>query len=322
MVTNLLSYGNEKTIAENIEVQCTHDIYYQDAINIDRLQANSVDLVVTSPPYWTIKDYGNSSQVGFNDSIDDYLSRLSDIFSLCIKVLKPDRKLCINIGDQFLRASSKTSKVYQIVPLHSMIINTLLNKHIHDLVYLGSINWVKVSKSNTSGGGQIMGSYPYPRSGYFFVNREYIIIFRKVGKTRPDDKPTPEYKAASVLSLGEWREFFKDTWNMPPAPQDSHVAMFPEKLPTRLIKMYSFIGDVVMDPFLGSGTTTLAAAKTGRNSIGFEIGFQTKDGSDWKDLIKKKVSIHDHEYNVTHESKSSMSRVIHVDVHNKFRFHD
>ena len=167
-----------------------------------------------------------------------------------------------------------------------------------------------------------MGSYPYPRSGYFFVNREYIIIFRKVGKNKTNDKPAPEYKDASILSLNQWREYFKDTWKLSPAPQDTHVAMFPEELPARLIKMYSFVGDVVMDPFLGSGTTTLAAAKTGRNSIGFEIGFQTKDGSDWKDIIKQKVGIGNHDFHVTHENKTSTTRVIQVDVRNKFRYHD
>lgn len=267
---------------KDLNLETTHRIYFQDAINLKKLESKSVHLVVTSPPYWQIKDYGNKNQIGYNDSLNEYFTKLNRIWRECIRVLYPGCKLCINIGDQFLRAIKK-KRVYQVIPLHSYIINDILREFGEKVVYLGSINWNKVSTSNTSGGGHIMGSIYYPRSGYFFINREYIIIFRKLGK---DPKPNPEYKELSRISLDEWRVFFKDTWNFPGINQEEHDAMFPEELPRRLIRMYSFVGDIVLDPFLGSGTTCKVAIELGRNSIGFEIGFNRDN---WKEIIKQKI---------------------------------
>jgi len=274
---------------KDLNLETTHRIYFQDAINLKKLESKSVHLVVTSPPYWQIKDYGNKNQIGYNDSLNEYFTKLNRIWRECIRVLYPGCKLCINIGDQFLRAIKK-KRVYQVIPLHSYIINDILREFGEKVVYLGSINWNKVSTSNTSGGGHIMGSIYYPRSGYFFINREYIIIFRKLGK---DPKPNPEYKELSRISLEEWREFFKDTWNFPGINQEDHDAMFPEELPRRLIRMYSFVGDTVLDPFLGSGTTCKVASKLGRNSIGFEIGFNRDN---WKEIIKKKIESGEKKY--------------------------
>ncbi len=268
--------------AKNFYLETIHKIYFQDAINLKKLEDKSVHLVVTSPPYWNIKDYGNKNQIGYNDGLRDYFEKLNRIWKECIRVLHDGCKLCINIGDQFLRAI-KNKRVYQIVPLHSLLINEILREFGNKVVYLGSINWNKVSTSNTSGGGHIMGSIFYPRNGYFFINREYIAIFRKLGK---DPKPDPDLKTLSYIPIEEWRELFKDTWNFPGINQDVHDAMFPEELPRRLIRMYSFVGDTVLDPFLGSGTTCKVAAEMGRNSIGFEIGFNREN---WKEIIKKKV---------------------------------
>lgn len=274
----------DKTIQEDsFYLETTHKIYFQDAINLKKLKDKTVHLVVTSPPYWKIKDYGNEEQIGYNDSLTEYFDKLNAIWKECIRVLHPGCKICINIGDQFLRAI-KNKRVYQIVPLHSHLINDILRDFDNEVVYLGSINWSKVSTSNTSGGGHIMGSIFYPRNGYFFINREYIAIFRKLGK---DPKPDPELKERSYISIEEWRELFKDTWNFPGIVQEDHDAMFPEELPRRLIKMYSFIGDTVLDPFLGSGTTTKVAVEMGRNSIGYEIGFNRDN---WKQIIKQKIS--------------------------------
>ncbi|MFX1446205.1 MAG: DNA-methyltransferase [Promethearchaeota archaeon] len=267
----------------NLDIETIHKIYFQDAINIKKLRDKSVHLVVTSPPYWKIKDYGNKDQIGYNDSLNEYIKRLNQIWKECIRVLHSGCKLCINIGDQFLRAI-KNKRVYQIIPLHSVLVNNLLTNYRDEIVYLGSIHWNKVSTSNTSGGGHIMGSIYYPRNGYFFTNREYIIIFRKLGK---DPRPDPIVKEKSYISLEEWRTFFKDTWNFSGINQDIHDAMFPEELPRRLIRMYSFVGDIVLDPFLGTGTTSKVASELGRNSIGFEIGFNREN---WKEIIKKKIN--------------------------------
>jgi site-specific DNA-methyltransferase (adenine-specific) len=265
-----------------LDLETEHHIYFEHAKNISKLEDKSVHLVVTSPPYWNIKDYGNENQIGFNDSLQEYLESLNQIWGECIRVLHNGCKLCINIGDQFLRAIKK-KRVYQIVPLHAYIINNILRDYKEQVVYLGSINWNKVSTSNTSGGGKVMGSIYYPRNGYFFINREYIIVFRKLKK---DPRPEKRFKEVSRISLKEWRTFFKDTWNFSGINQDIHDAMFPEELPRRLIRMYSFVGDTVLDPFLGSGTTTKVASKLGRSSVGFEIGFNRHN---WKETIKKKI---------------------------------
>ena len=272
----------EESQEDNFYLETEHSIYFQDAINLKCLNDKSVHLVVTSPPYWKIKDYGNKEQIGYNDSLNDYFIKLNRIWRECIRVLHSGCKICINIGDQFLRAI-KNKRVYQIVPLHSLLINEILRDFRDEVVYLGSINWNKVSTSNTSGGGHIMGSIFYPRNGYFFINREYIAIFRKLGK---DPRPDPEFKTKSYIPIEEWRELFKDNWNFPGINQEEHDAMFPEELPRRLIKMYSFIGDTILDPFLGSGTTSKTAVEMGRNSIGFEIGFNREN---WKNLIKQKI---------------------------------
>ncbi len=274
----------DKTIQEDpFYLETTHKIYFQDAINLKKIKDKSVHLVVTSPPYWKIKDYGNEEQIGYNDSLTEYFDKLNAIWKECIRVLHPGCKLCINIGDQFLRAI-KNKRVYQIIPLHSHLINDILREFIDDVVYLGSINWSKVSTSNTSGGGHIMGSIFYPRNGYFFINREYIAIFRKLGK---DPRPNQELKEQSYIPIEDWRELFKDTWNFPGIVQKDHDAMFPEELPRRLIRMYSFAGDTVLDPFLGSGTTSKVAVEMGRNSIGYEIGFNRDN---WKQIVKQKIS--------------------------------
>jgi len=274
-------------------IETSHDIYFRDAINIVKdLEPESVHLVVTSPPYWSIKDYGNPEQIGYQDSLSDYFKKLNKVWDACITVLKPGCKLAINIGDQFLSSKNRynVKQVYQIIPIHALLVNDIVSRHQEDIVYLGSISWSKVTTSNTSGGGKIMGSVYYPRNGYFFINREYIAVFRKIGN---DPKVKNKfYKELSRFTLEERRLWFKDTWEFPGTKQTIHQAMFPEELPYRLIRMYSLVGDTVLDPFLGSGTTTKVAAGLGRNSIGYEIGFTPPENiqRDWKAIIKEKVS--------------------------------
>lgn len=121
---------------------------------------------------------------------------------------------------------------------------------------------------NTSGGGAIMGSFPYPRNGILKMDYEFILLFKKLGNA---PKPTPQQKAASEITKDEWNQYFSSHWNFNGVKQMGHIAMFPEELPKRLIKMFSFAGETVFDPFAGSGTTSLAAKHLGRNSIGYEI---------------------------------------------------
>ena len=133
---------------------------------------------------------------------------------------------------------------------------------------MGAIIWQKATTMNTTGGATIMGSFPYPRNGIIKLDYEFILIFKKLGEAPFVSR---EIKEKSKMSKEDWNQYFTGHWNFNGAKQDKHLAMYPEELPKRLIKMFSFVGDTILDPFLGSGTTTLAAKNLDRNSVGFEI---------------------------------------------------
>jgi site-specific DNA-methyltransferase (adenine-specific) len=265
----------------------SHKIYFKDSKSMREVPDNSVHLVVTSPPYWCIKDYGNPKQIGYRDSLTSYMKKLDKVWSECIRTLENGCRLCINIGDQYLRADGKTP--YQIIPLHAYLVNNVMNKHIDDVLYLGSIIWKKIPTTKTSGGASVMGSYGFPRNGYVSYNYEYIAIFKKKG-TAP--KPNPEIKKRSQIELYEWRELFNGIWQFNGVRQIGHMAIFPDELPRRLMRMFTYEGDTVLDPFLGSGTTSRVAYELGRNSIGYEIGFGYSL-EETKEVIKAKVRFAD-----------------------------
>jgi len=223
----------------------------------------SVHLIITSPPYWQLKDYGNGKQIGFNDSYEDYINNLSLVWNECHRVLHKGCRLCINIGDQFAR--SVYYGRYKIIPIRTEIIKFC---EAVGFDYMGAIIWQKVTTCHTTGGATVMGSFPYPRSGIVKLDYEFILIFKKLGNPA---KVSKQIKEQSKLTQDEWNQYFTGHWNFSGEKQDKHLAMFPEELPKRLIKMFSFVGDTVLDPFLGSGTTSLAAKNVKRNSIGYEI---------------------------------------------------
>jgi len=183
----------------------------------------------------------------------------------------------VNIGDQFAR--SVYYGRYKIIPIRTEIIKFC---ETIGFDYMGAIIWQKVTTMNTTGGATVMGSFPYPRNGIVKLDYEFILLFKKVG-----DPPrvSKERKENSKLTTKEWNEYFYGHWNFPGEKQNGHLAVFPEELPKRLIRMFSFIGDTVLDPFLGSGTTTLAAKNLDRNSMGYEIN------RDFLPLIKQKIGM-------------------------------
>jgi len=255
----------------------THRIVNGDSREMNLLPNNSVHLIITSPPYWQLKDYGSEEQIGFHDSYEIYINNLNLVWNECYRVLYPGCRLCINIGDQFAR--SVYYGRYKVIPIRTEIIKFCETVGFD---YMGAIIWQKVTTTNTTGGATIMGSFPYPRNGILKIDYEFILIFKKLG--RPP-RPTLEQKELSKLTKEEWNNYFSGHWNFSGVKQDSHLAMFPEELPVRLIKMFSFVGDTVLDPFLGSGTTSLAARNLGRNSVGYEIN------TEFIPIIKNKLNV-------------------------------
>lgn len=240
-----------------------HVLINGDSRSMSRIQDESVELIVTSPPYWQLKDYGSDFQIGFNQSYEDYINHLNLVWNECYRILQPGCRLCINIGDQFARTAYYGR--YKIVPIHSDIIRFC---ETIGFDYMGTIIWQKQTTMHTSGGQKVMGSYPYPRGGIVKVDYENILLFKKQGMAPSVDKSVRE---ASKLTDDEWNSCFSSHWTFPGARQSEHIAVFPEELPNRLIKMFSFVGDTVCDPFMGSGTTALAAMNLERNSVGYEI---------------------------------------------------
>ena len=245
-----------------------HVLINGDSRNMAKMADQSVHLIVTSPPYWQLKDYGTTNQIGFHDSYEAYINDLNLVWMECTRILHDGCRLCINIGDQFAR--SVYYGRYKVIPIRTEIIRFC--EHI-GLDYMGSVIWQKQTTMHTTGGGAVMGSFPYPRNGILKIDYEFILIFKKQGNA---PKPTTEQKEASILTKEEWNEYFKSHWTFPGAKQDGHIAVFPVELPLRLIKMFSFVGETVFDPFMGSGTTALAAQISGRNSMGYEINSEFK----------------------------------------------
>lgn len=252
-----------------------HKIVFGDSRSLNEIKDKSVQLIVTSPPYWQLKDYGTEDQIGFNDSYEEYINNLNLVWKECNRILADGCRLCINIGDQFAR--SVYYGRYKVIPIRTEIIRFC---ETLGMDYMGAIIWQKTTTMNTSGGGAIMGSYPYPRNGILKMDYEFILLFKKLGKA---PKPTKEQKELSAMSKEEWSQYFSSHWNFNGVKQMGHIAMFPEELPKRLIKMFSFAGETVFDPFAGSGTTCLAAKNLGRNSIGYEIN------KEFAPIIKEKL---------------------------------
>ena len=254
-----------------------HNIYFGDSRNLSKIADESVQLIITSPPYWQLQEHGTESSIGYGDSYGEYINNLNLVWTECYRVLSGGCRMCVNIGYQFAR--SVYYGRYKVIPIRDEIIRYC---EALGFDYMGSIIW---QKAPVSGGGTlVMGSYLYPRNGLITFDYEYILIFKKLG-TPPEI--SPEIKEGSKMTNAEWNKYFYGHWNFPGARKDGHAAnisSFPEELPKRLIKMFSFKNETIFDPFLGSGTTSLAALKLERNSAGYELN------REYKDIIYEKIN--------------------------------
>jgi len=261
-----------------------------DARDMRRVEDASVQLVVTSPPYWQLKDYGHEGQIGWDQTWEQYVASLNRVWGECERALHPGCRMCVNIGDQFARAAYYGR--YKVIPIRTEII-----RHCEGalgLDYMGAIIWQKVTTSNPTGGATVMGSYPYPRNGIVTIDYEFILLFKKLGKA---PKPTPEQKEAARLTHEQWVEYFAGHWNFP-GERGGHIAAFPEELPRRLIRMFSFPGERVLDPFLGSGTTMAVAAQEGRDCVGYEIDPAMREQIERRLGVQPLLFEHDYECTV------------------------
>ena len=248
-----------------------------DSRQMKEVKNEEIDLIITSPPYWHIKDYGIPGQIGYGQTLHEYLKDLYYVWRECYRVLREGGRFCLNIGDQFARSTIYGR--YKVIPIHAEFI-TQCEEIGFD--FMGSIIWQKKTTMNTTGGATVMGSFPYPPNGIVEIDYEFIHIFKKPGKGKRVSK---EIKEASKLTKEEWKEYFSGHWHFGGAKQIGHEAMFPDELPRRLIKMFTFIGDTVLDPFLGSGTTVKVALELQRNAIGYEIN------KDFLEIIKEKMGM-------------------------------
>lgn len=282
-------------------MKTNHLIINGDSRFMKELDSESIHLVITSPPYWQLKDYGSDDQIGFNESYESYINNLNLVWKETYRVLHNGCRLCINIGDQYARSIYYGR--YKVIPIRTEIIKFC---ETIGFDYMGAIIWQKVTTTNTTGGATIMGSFPYPRNGILKLDYEFILIFKKNGAAPKVDK---EKKELSKLTTEEWNTYFQGHWNFSGTRQDNHIAMFPEELPKRLIKMFSFVGDTILDPFLGSGTTSLAAKKLSRNSVGYEIN------SEFIPIIKEKLGVQENKLFDEHEYKFIEQRKVQKDFH-------
>jgi len=193
-----------------------------------------------------------------------YREMIQDVFREVWRVLIPDGRFCLNVADIRTKYFYTNEHNLYRVPLSADLLMLC-----HDLGFrlLDVFIWDKGFNRNF--GGPLLGSYPYPATLYNNVYFEYIFILKKPGRR----KVAPAVKEASKLDRQTWREYVQRIWRVETETEwfKGHEAVFPEEIPRRLIRMYSFVGDTVLDPFLGSGTTTLAAMHLERNSIGYEI---------------------------------------------------
>ena len=271
-----------------------NNVFYKDAKSMDEIPSNSVHLVVTSPPYFNVKNYSldgyqvkqvntkTKNQIGDIDDYDKYINQMLLVWKECFRVLKPNGKLIINaplmpVPKKEIN-SHHTRHIFNIASdIENSILDKIENMYLYD-VYI----WNRTNPRKNL----MFGSYPYPRNFYAQNTTEFISIFVKDGK--PINGYSISIREKSKLTQKEWIEFTKQVWDIPvPNKADlafgSHCAIMPEAIVERCIRLFTFVGDIVLDPFTGSGTTLKVAKEWHRNYVGYEVV------NSYRDLINTKL---------------------------------
>ena len=249
------------------QVPTKHEIFLGDARCAD-FAPGSVQLVLTSPPYWTLKEYRRcDGQLGWIADYDEFLHQLDEVWRICHRALTPGGRLVCVVGDVCLSRRGQTGR-HMVVPLHASI-----QEHCRSLGFdnLAPIIWYKIANAAYEvdrGGGGFLGK-PYEPNAVIKNDIEFILMQRKPGGYR---RPSVSARILSLLSREYFQTCFRQVWtDIAGASTSGHPAPFPVELAERLIRMFSFAGDTVLDPFTGTGSTQVAAAATGRNSLGIEV---------------------------------------------------
>jgi modification methylase len=249
------------------EVPTTHRLINGDARNLGFLQPNSVHLILTSPPYWTLKEYRSSpGQMGEIADYELFLRELDEVWKHCFHALVPGGRLICVVGDVCLSRKRNDGR-HTVVPLHASI-----QEHCRKIGFdnLAPIIWHKISNASyeVENGSKFLGK-PYEPNSVIKNDVEFILMERKPGGYR---SPSVATRILSLVSADNYQKWFQQIWmGLTGASTKDHPAPYPLELAERLIRMFSFAGDTVLDPFMGTGTTSLAAYRWGRSSIGCEI---------------------------------------------------
>jgi len=255
-------------------------VYFKDARNMTELPNDSVHLVITSPPYFNVKDYSLDGwqqkktskniegQIGDIGGYEKYLKELTKVWKDCYRVLKPNGKLCVNAPLMpILKRQRNTHHTRDILDINASIQHEILHNtkfFLYDIFIWDRTNPTK---------NLMFGSYPYPPNFYAQNTVEFITVYVKDGKP---ERKSSKIKEESKLTEREWVKFTKQVWEIPvPNKSDigygKHPAIMPEEVARRLTRLLSFVGDIILDPFMGSGTTAKVALELGRHYVGYEI---------------------------------------------------
>lgn len=252
---------------ENMETTI-HRLINGDARDLFFLEDESVHLVITSPPYWNLKRYNeNSNQLGHIQDYETFLLELEKVWRHIFRILVPGGRMVCVVGD--VCVARRNFGRHLVFPLHADICVSCRRIGFDNL---NPIVWHKIANASyeVQNGSKFLGK-PYEPNAIIKNDMEFILMQRKPGGYR---KPTIAQREASKINKKEFDRWFQQIWTIPGASTRQHPAPFPLELATRLVRMFSFVGDTILDPFCGSGTTMVAALRNGRHSIGVEIDLE------------------------------------------------